>query len=171
MKKFLLVCVMGALLSSPAFASKAMLRVLRPLKGGYGMEVGSVKVRGSDARELLRDYAERIKGFAEYKIKMHMRLGEFPETDGSEEVIGLARVIDVVDYITDPTGDSGFDRDERKARQAEVRDLLFRVRDMGGLIGVDSHSWSTCGVTFPGVIILDVKAKEVISISPAETGC
>ncbi len=157
---------------SPAFASNEIVKALAPLTGAaYGMDIQRTKVRGKNAREMLEDYASRVKGYEDpYTVSLRLAAKDFPEADDGSSVVGLARIIDVTEFIVDPSA-RGLSRAEHAARTAFVRDLLFEVRDLGGRIGVESHSWSTCGVTFPGVFILDVDAKEVISISPADTTC
>ncbi len=169
--------VFGAVLllsAAGARASDAMVETLRPItQESFGMEIGRSKVRGANARAMLVDYAERVKGFeqGDYKVLMRMSPSDFPETDDGQSIVGLAKIVDVVSFITEPNGSFDGTAEERRAREVLVRGLLFQVRAQGGLIGVESHNWSTCGVSFPGVIILDVKKKEVLSISPANTDC
>lgn len=156
-----------------AAPASAIIKTLAPLKAdAYGMSIRSIKVKGTDAKSLLTDYAERVKGFdEEYTVSLRLAAKDFPEADDGQQVVGLARIIDVIDFINQPSGDNGYSAAENAARTALIRDLLFQVRNLGGLIGVESGSWSTCGVTFPGVFILDVKAKEVITLSPSNTDC
>lgn len=157
-----------------AQASDAMVDALEPItQESFGMAISRSRVRGADARAMLEDYAERVKGYekGEYKVLMRMSARDFPETDDGQSIVGLARIVDVVTFITEPNGDEGHTPVELRQREALVRRLLFQVRDLGGLIGVESDNWSTCGVSFPGVFILDVKKKEVLSISPANTDC
>src|SRR4051812_27633346 len=169
MKQFFALFALVFFASTGAFASTAMVKALAPLeRDAYDMAISRVKVRGTTAAQQLKDYAERVKGFEDgYKLSLRLAAKDFPEADDGQEVVGLARIIDVIDMITEAGGSNDHTPAESAKRDAEVRDLLFKVRDLGGLVGVESSSWSTCGVTFPGVIILDVKAKEVISISPA----
>lgn len=155
-----------------AFASDAIVQVLAPLtEAPIEFAIYRTKVEGKTAVEQFRYYAETVMGWekGDYKINMRMEPKDFPEADGGENVLGLAKIIDVSSYISAPTGDDS-DSDFAK-RDALVRKVLFQARDLGGLVGLESFSWHTCGVAFPGVIILDVKGKELIALSPANTDC
>lgn len=176
MKRFsFLSVVLFSVLVAPAqlFASQAITRALRPFESkAFGQRVSITKVHGDTLKEMLTDYAERVKGYerGEYKLIQRMTSKQIPEADDGQNVIGLARIVDVAYLISDQSGQDREDAEVQK-RQKATLDLLFKVRELGGLIGVESDSWGTCGVSFPGVIVVDPKSHEVYSISPRDTTC
>jgi hypothetical protein len=99
-----------------------------------------------------------------------MNADQIPEVDGAN-LVGLARIIDVVRLVVDPLNNFDGTEAERRRRETLVRRVLFQVRDLGGRVGVTSHAWDVCGMTVPGVFVLDPQAKEVIGLFPRDTSC
>ena len=174
MKKALFLGISALLFSTVSLASQEMVDALKPLTTKkYNMSIDRTKVRGSTARQMLEDYAVRVKEFEEdYTVSTRLSSEDFPDVDEGNSVVGLTKIVDVVGLIADAYYQSDeLSEAQMRSRKVEVRNLLFKVRDLGGRIGIESDSWSACGVSFPGVIILDTNEKEVISISPANTEC
>lgn len=169
MKKYCFLGLIFAFFSSGAIASDAMVKALAPLtREPIEFRIVRYDLKGSGVGKLLRDFAERINGWetGDYRIVRRMAVRDFPEPDGGENVIGFARILDVLYLVTDSTRDGGND-----AKEAIVKKALFKARDLGGRVGVVSSAWQACGVDFPGVFILDKEDREAIVLTPPLSDC
>lgn len=158
-------------INSPAISSAiSEISALSKFEGEESVIFSVTKVKGFSAEEMLADYANQ-SGYdiSETKILLKMKSEDIPETDGGDSVVGLARNVDVVSIGTYVV--SAGDQLDSKLIENKLLGLLFNITKAGGLVGVESHGWSTCGVTFPSVIILDMNKKVVYSLRPANTDC
>ena len=171
--KFLVQTMITLLIASTASASKEILNALAPFKTDkWEMKLTKYKVRGDSAREMLKDYGQRVKGLEDgFKISLDLPRNEVPDPDDGNDVVALTKIVNVTHLIANPGSTNDMSESDLKKLEKEARDILFEVRDLGGRIGVESSSWGSCGVSYPGVIVLDTEENEVIAISPKNTDC
>jgi hypothetical protein len=132
---------------------------------------GLVKVTGTSVKSMLTSYAKESNkhDLSEVKIYTKMDSSKIPEADDSQDVVGLTKNVDAVRFAFDLYEIE--DTATQKALRKTALDHLFSLTKAGAFVGVESGSWSACGTTFPGLIVLDPESKIVYSLTPDERGC
>lgn len=154
--------------STPSFASEEMMNVLRPMAEKLGLKIDRTEVRGTTARAQLAYYAEYILGWEEgYDLILRGTAKDLPTGDADNRLV-LTKIVDVADvaYLNLSDNSTGGDREAN----AILRNALFQVRDLGALVGATSYGSVACGVTIPGIVVLDVAGKELFVLA-ARSGC
>lgn len=151
-------------------AMDVLLKTAAPEEGS-GARFIETKVVGSTTKEMLTDFGHK-RGYeaGELKILMRMTASELPEVDGGEQIIGLAKNVDVVHLAVDLYSEITDDGARAKLRKTALT-KLFDLTKAGAFVGVESSGWGACGVMFPSLIILNPEKKKVFSLAPKNTDC
>lgn len=148
-------------------AAMAILEKTATGNSEYGVRFSVTKVKGETAKEMLKDYAEQ----SEYEKAIYfMKSEEVPQSE-DDSVVGFAKNVDVFYFAVDLYRVDENDKNVLKKLSKEALSALFEATAAGAKVGAESNSWATCGVYFPGLIILNPKTKEMYQLVPNETGC
>ena len=172
--KLLSIIVCGFLFAISAQANELERKVVLLGNLAYGMEAH--KVKGRTAEEMIINLGVKVKGEGrdEFLKEFHRNL---PAKDisfgdmigwGTMRLPAAIALFESMDVKRDRDGNDLTERHEKNLKLAAQ--VLKELAAIGADFGFTDHSSSYCGVTFMGLLVVDVENGVVYEVSLTSSG-
>jgi hypothetical protein len=161
-----------SVLAAPSTVIEKKMRILGNIAYGYSVE----RVKGETARDLMRAFAVKQGLDGEEFDESYLPRVKANDVTINDRLswghLSLSQAQEIFSQTEAKVDEDGNELDEKKAasnaRVAEA--VINELAELGMEFGVSTHASGYCGVSFGGLLVIDVEKGKIYEISLTPSG-